>query len=323
MRYGAGEFCVCPGCLGSLKEEPGRLTCSGCGTLYEVRVGIPILLSAHQDQQGEAYRLCYERIASDDLNVPLEHDRNVRHSVLTEFIGSVRGKKVLDIGSSNGLYLKQLDADFKVAFDLAYGFLSAIPESDRITAVCGDAESLPFRPGFFDVIILSDVLEHLLKPESLVARLKAISRPDTRIVVHVPWEEDISVYRDSKYEFAHLRSFNAFGFAQLWREFYVRRRKTTYPSLEEPIWFQIERKLPRVLYNVLTYAYYNTGFGQYEYRKRSVWIRELPQRESWLLLFYRPKFKMFEVRTNAGSIYARIHRTVFNLGRRLLGRPSR
>jgi hypothetical protein len=151
------------------------------------------------------------------------------------------------------------------------------------------------------VIVISDMLEHLLKPEELIGHLSRECGPDTRIIVHVPWEEDISHYRESKYEFAHLRSFSAYSFAQLWHDFYIRRMRATYPSLEEPVVFQLQGKIPRVLYNALVYFYYYRGLAAREYQWRSQWISELPKRERWLLMLYRPKFKMFELKRLEGS----------------------
>jgi SAM-dependent methyltransferase len=220
---------------------------------------------------------------------------------LLDFLGDVRNKKVLDIGSSNAVYLRQLDAEFRVAFDLVHAYLKVIPDISGLARVCGDAEELPFKAGFFDVIIVSDILEHLLKPDRLIQSLTRVCRPDTRIIVHVPWEEDISHYRDSKYEFAHLRSFDSYTFAELWRDYYIRRTRATYPSLEEPIVFKLADRIPRTLYNFCLFVYYHRELAYREYRWRERWIAELPKRERWLLWFYRPKFRIFELRVLEGS----------------------
>jgi SAM-dependent methyltransferase len=271
--------------------------------VYKIRRGIPILLPTYNDEVQERYRKSYENLARDDLTEPLEADRDNRHSVLVDFIGKVSGLRILDIGSSDGKYLGMINGRFKVAFDLAYPFLAAITKHDSVIPICGDAEYLPFKAGFFDIIIVSDILEHLLRPERLVQRLREICGPDTRVIVHVPWDEDISVYRDAKYEFTHLRSFSSYSFAQLWEGFYVEKEQSTYPSMEEPIVFKLDRRIPRVLYNFILYIYYKKNFNMTEYRWRSIWIKELPKRERWLLHFYRPKFRMFALRTYAGASF--------------------
>jgi hypothetical protein len=212
---------------------------------------------------------------------------------------------VLDIGSSNAVYLRALQARFKVALDLAYPYLAAVPASSSLARICGDAEYLPFRPGFFDTIVISDILEHLLDPTNLVHRLQMICTPQTRIIVHVPWQENIAVYRDSKYEFTHLRSFDAYSFAQLWRgNHFIYRKLATYPDLVEPFIYRLEKKLPRPLYNAVLLLYYNNRFSKAFYNIevwRNTWIKEIPKRERWLLYFYEPKFRMFELRDYRSS----------------------
>lgn len=290
------DLCVCPVCLGAL-EHDGELRCSACGHPFEVVDGVPILLDPGDDgPQRQAYRESYERLARDDLVAPLESDRASRHETLRRFVGDVHGKRVLDVGASNALFLRTLDADLRVAVDVALPYLQAIPSDVDVLRVCADAERLPFARGAFDVIVISDVLEHVLTPERVVERVASICGPKTRVIVHVPWEEDLRPYESSPYEFTHLRTFEAYTFARFWIGFDVKRERGTYPSLEQPVVFKLRKLLPLRLYNRLVRRYFSTDLGQREYRARSRWIAELPRRERRLLLLYRPKFKMFELR---------------------------
>lgn len=289
-------FAVCTRCAGDLRHDGDALVCTACETPHEIRNGVPILLPLYDDALRTRYLAAYEEVARADLSVPFEYDRDTRHTTLLRFIGDVGGERVLDIGSSNGTYLRELDADVRVALDLALPFLEAIPPDAGIVPLCADAERLPVRPGYFDTIILSDVLEHLLEPERLMERLKRICRPDTRLIVHVPWKEDLLKYESSEYEFTHLRTFNEFSFATLWRYFETRRQRPTYPRLEEPIFFQLRPLLPLRVFNRILRAYFHGGLAQREYEHRERWIRELPHRERWLLKVYPPAFMMFELR---------------------------
>lgn len=289
-------FAVCVRCAADLAPDADGVTCTSCGAHYEVRNSILDLLPEYTDDLRSRYADAYERLARDDLHEAFEHDRRSRHEVLLEFIGDTRGKRVLDIGSSDGAYLQQLEAEEKVALDLARPFLEAIPPDSGIARVCSDAELLPVRPGYFDVLIISDVVEHVLEPERLMERVKRVSRPDTRIIVHVPWKEDLGKYADSAYEFTHLRTFNEYTFATLWRYFSIRRQRATYPILEEPIIFQLKRFIPLRLYDRIARAYFDGRLMEREYERRARWIRELPRRERWLLKVYPPAFMMFELR---------------------------
>jgi SAM-dependent methyltransferase len=289
------EFCACPDCFAPLSANGTGLNCTRCSTHFEVRNGIAMLLPSTGDAERDRYRTSYEQLARDDLDTPLEGDRDVRHVVLEEFIGDVRGARVLDIGSSHAAYLRRLDAGQKVALDIALPFLQAIDGNGQVTRVCGDAEHLPVARGAFDVIVLSDMLEHVLDPEAVIARLADVCTPSTRVIVHVPWNEDLASYADSEYEFAHLRKFTTYSFAHLFRRFYIRRLRATWPSLEEPIIFKVMDRSPRLVQGLMSFAYFQTGLARWESRKRTRWIAELPRRERWLLRFYDPKFKMFEL----------------------------
>jgi uncharacterized protein YbaR (Trm112 family) len=298
------EFCLCPKCRALLEQSDDMLRCVGCKTPYAIEAGIPILLPRYDTAQQAKYYDCYQDIARDDLSRPLESNRAARHDALKRFIGDVRDKKVLDIGASNALYLKNLDAGFKVALDIARPYLTSISEADGVMRVCGDAEYLPVNPGFFDVIVISDILEHLLHPERLVERLQAACRKGTRVIVHIPWEENLEPYRDMNYEFAHIRSFNAYKFSALWRNFYIKRSRATYPRLDEPIMFRLEKRLPQVLYNALVHIYFETDLWKREQTWRERWLRELPRRERVLLLLYKPTYRIFELRIIKRSVWS-------------------
>ncbi|MEX5219327.1 MAG: class I SAM-dependent methyltransferase [Nitrospira sp.] len=287
-----------------------------CNTEYPVRNGIPILLPAYLSQRQIEYERCYHSIAEDDLREPIEPQRNPRHRMLMKFIGDVRGKKVLDIGSSHARYLGELKADVKVALDIAMPYLEATSKDD-IIRICGDAEYLPVKAGSFDVIIISDILEHLLNPQKLVDVLRTACRASSRIIVHIPWEERLESYQHAKYEFTHLRSFTAYRFAELWRGFHVKRVKETGPCLEDPIIFALEPRLPRSLYNVLVHAYYETNLSKWDYETRTRWISELPRREWWLLRLYKPMFRIYELKVSRGALWPALFWKLQKLGRKL------
>jgi SAM-dependent methyltransferase len=301
------EVCACPDCGSSLVISRGGLRCTGCGRQFEIKDGVPILLPLSNDSIAERYLANYQTIATDDLCKPLEGNRPARHQKFVEFIGSVAGKKVLDIGSSDATYLRQIDAKLKVALDIALEYLIKIPEESGVVAVCGDAERLPINAGSFDVVIISDVLEHVLHPELAVQQLKRICGPHTRLIVHVPWEEDLSQYRDSKYEFTHLRSFNSYNFGELFTDFYERRSRGSYPALISPLPYRLYGRLPRPLYNLMSFILGNRPrLRMISYQSWERWIAELPRRERWLLIFYRPLFRMFELRPLSGTLRFRV-----------------
>jgi SAM-dependent methyltransferase len=299
------EICACPDCFSDLEPGGKGLRCTICGHQFELRGSIPILLPAAADATGARYLANYKTMATDDLAKPFEGNRPARHQKLREFIGSVAGKRVLDIGSSDAEYLRQLDARVKVALDIAVEYLVEIPETSGVVGVCGDAESLPIKTGVFDVVIISDVLEHVLHPERVVEHLRRVVRSDTRLIVHVPWEEDLSQYRDVPYEFTHLRSFNAFTFQTLFKDFYERRGRGTYPRIV-PLPYRLYGLVPRQLYNLILFTQRTRLGGPFD-RASERWNAELPRRERLLLMLYQPIFRMFELRPWKGTVRHRLY----------------
>jgi methyltransferase family protein len=172
-----------------------------------------------------------------------------------------------------------------------------VPEIDGLALVCADAEYLPFRAGFFDVILISGVLEHILEPEKLIARLASICHPETRVIVNIPWRENLESYRALDYEFTHLRSFDSYTFAAMWTQFELARRLTHYPNMREPLVFRLEERLPLPVYNWLAERYFFAPGAQVrEAERRERRLAGLPRREWLWRLFYPPVFRILELR---------------------------
>lgn len=285
-----------------MSETGDCLTCPACGRTYHLNDGVANLLPQYDDDTHTRYLQNYEDIAVDDLAEPLEANRDIRQAELMRFIGSVAGKRVLDIGSGDGVLLRDMDAEVKVALDISLTYLHAMKSPDStLFRVCADAEKLPVAIGYFDVIVVSGVLEHLLAPETLVARLRQVCRPDTRVIVLVPWEEDLTPYRSMPWEFTHLRTFGAFTFSQLFHQFRIVRKKAVWPRMSDPVLFRLDKVLPAPIFDFLRYAYFHRGLAKREGETRMRWYAELPRREGRLLSLYPPTFYQFELKTFVGS----------------------
>src|SRR3990172_6883936 len=130
MSFSFKHFCVCPNCAQAIEENTEYLVCSSCGKNYPIQNGIPILLNHENDQKLREYIECYDQIAEDDLQKPIVSDmqKEIVHGGLLKFIGDVSNKRVLDIGSIQGLYLQRMKAEFRVALDITRNYLEKIPK---------------------------------------------------------------------------------------------------------------------------------------------------------------------------------------------------
>lgn len=142
-------------------------------------------------------------------------------------------KYVLEVGAGTGrdsLYMAE-DGARLVLLDYSMNSLKliqeALPASSRVSILGGNAFSLPFHDGTFDVVFHQGLLEHFKKPdaEQLLKENIRVLKPGGLLVVDVPqrWH----IYTVVKHV---LILFNAW-FAGWEREFSVRELKSLLASM--------------------------------------------------------------------------------------------
>ena len=247
---------LCPEC------RDGRVSfdaphCEACGWEGERLGGGIVDLLARRDRESalfSAYRELYDRIAEDDIDTPIQGDEllDLEAERLLEAVGPVTGAAVCDIGVGRGRFFERLLAErprLLVGVDLAPAYLRRLrADSPDVRLVRANAESLPFRDEL-DVLVASDVLEHVLNPADFLESAVDALVPGGRLLVKVPYRENISQYRRSAgcpYEMVHLRTFDRPLLRKALVDSGLRPERYTYSGFHAGRWRQPLRRSPRV-----------------------------------------------------------------------------
>lgn len=227
------------------------------------RDGIPIF------SPPDDYSRNYDSIARVHLEALAEHGINpfFRETVWRDMENStvelVRryaqpGCRILDVGVGLGRLLAHFPNLDRYGADISLDYLVHARKCG-IDVCCARAEDLPYHTDFFDIIVATDVLEHVLGLDAAIARLKALLKPNGLLIIRVPDREDMWQYVDPSYpfDFAHVRRFDEPGLRLLLGkifgfEFVERRYVYGHSSLK--LRLPLPRPLSRAAMGVLYYS---------------------------------------------------------------------
>ncbi len=117
------------------------------------------------------------------------------------------GPRILDAGCSEGIvcYVAAKREDIREihGLDLQTDILAQAVgnvKNDKVYFHHGFAEEIPFGNGYFDTVVMGEVLEHVFSEKESVIEAARVLRPAGKVVITIP--------NDGNLSFAHIRSFN-------------------------------------------------------------------------------------------------------------------
>jgi SAM-dependent methyltransferase len=212
-----------------------------------VRDDIPIFCSE------DFYTENYEKISVDHLQGIDEKGENpwmpryLVEELESKTVAAIRkfsktGDKILDAGVGYGGLLGRLPELQRFGVDISMSYLRRIP--GELDVCFAKLENLPYKDGVFDIVVSTDVLEHVIDLNKVVDELIRVLKTNGTLIIRVPFDEDLLPYfsRFTPYEYVHLRKFSKECLALL-----VGKVKKLEISYEDKMGFQIIQTRSRIL----------------------------------------------------------------------------
>lgn len=169
----------------------------------------------------DRYVLNYQQIASDhvesiartgkdnpfmDTKVWEGLEQSTR-DLLLEYVPP--GARVLDVGVGLGRILGPLAQYRRFGIDISTDYLVRAREAG-IEVAFARIEDMPYVDGYFDAVMVCDVLEHVFDLNACCRQILRVLRPGGTLIARVPYREDLSGYLSeaNAYEYVHLRNFD-------------------------------------------------------------------------------------------------------------------
>lgn len=178
------------------------------------RNGIPVF------SEPDEYIENYEKISQDHLGVMQKDGSNpwINEELWVEMEASTvqlirkyvePDSTVLDVGVGLGRLLSHFEDFQRYGMDISFGYLE-VAGSKGIEVCYSRVEDMPYRAEAFDVVVATDILEHVPDLNLSCAKMLQVLKPGGVLIIRVPYREDLSPYLapEYPYKYVHLRNFD-------------------------------------------------------------------------------------------------------------------
>jgi 2-polyprenyl-3-methyl-5-hydroxy-6-metoxy-1,4-benzoquinol methylase len=160
-----------------------------------------------------------------------------RFNSLKKLMGDVTKGVILDAGCGEGYFFSQIKAMEKYGIDISEKRLKTVISFPDSNVICSDLKKLPFEDKKFDVIVCSEVLEHVDRYEEVVLEFKRCLKPSGKLILSFPNESMVClgrllIMRLPVHELDHVNSLTISDMKKLLSDKYV---ASNIPPLPYPL----------------------------------------------------------------------------------------
>jgi ubiquinone/menaquinone biosynthesis C-methylase UbiE/uncharacterized protein YbaR (Trm112 family) len=228
------DVIACPQCKGNLVPDGEILICDNCHLDFVIEDGIPALLPPPVRvalNQGRApvkhYYFAEEHYdwTRDPKALELAYHRYRKWQTWKKIFKILKpGKIVLDLGCGTGLITSQFIKQKQkvIALDMNRWALARMDGKPTVVKVQGDGEALPIQDNSIDIVVMTEMIEHLEQPEAAAKEVFRVCKPGAKVVGTVPsnsriwkWRKYLSLTCGGGEPFHH--NFNRNEITDLWK----------------------------------------------------------------------------------------------------------
>jgi SAM-dependent methyltransferase len=129
--------------------------------------------------------------------------------------------KILDVGVGMGRLLERFPDAEKYGVDISMGYLS-YAKAKGIEVCMSKIENLPYFEEYFDLIVSTDVLEHVVDLNLVLSKILFCLKNGGVFILRVPYKEDLRHYLKEgyPYDLVHLRNFDEYNLVMLFTKIF-------------------------------------------------------------------------------------------------------
>jgi 2-polyprenyl-3-methyl-5-hydroxy-6-metoxy-1,4-benzoquinol methylase len=159
--------------------------CHRCGLVYRDE------LISDREYREESSR---DPLVFRDPSYLKNREKSRLNLILDEIGANKSGRKILDIGCGHGFLLHEAKSRGYDAsgVDLHKSSVKYAREVLGLNVLAGEIEAAAYPSDFFDVIVMSEVLEHMLHPGRALSEVNRILKQDGFVYIVVPNIDSVS-----------------------------------------------------------------------------------------------------------------------------------